>query len=83
MYPCERFPVESPEDRLLGCGGGQALTSFTILFQTFRRLLYHWHDVRSARGDSAQIWQPWRLAFLDFCRLEKGLSANSLGRLLR
>ena len=47
------------------------------MFQTFRRLLYHWHDVRSACGRFGAALGAIT-GFLDFCRIEKGLSANSL-----
>ena len=48
------------------------------MFQTFRRLLYHWHETREReRAMSLELSNHIR-AFLTFCRLEKGLAAHSL-----
>ena len=46
----QRFPLEPPDQRLFGGGAGQLPLIATTMFQTFSRLLYHWHDVWSARG---------------------------------
>src|SRR5579864_2316611 len=40
------FPVKAPDQHLLGCGACQTHHPLTKLFQTFSRLLYHWHNVR-------------------------------------
>src|SRR5690349_15988204 len=57
----ERFAVESPDDRLLGCGAGHCAFMKTM-FQTFRRLLYHWHDVGSAYGGRRTRWPDRRIS---------------------
>lgn len=44
------------------------------MFQTFSGLLYHWHVPEALRPSLRNRMT----AFLNFCRLEKGLAANSL-----
>jgi integrase/recombinase XerD len=47
------------------------------MFQTFRRLLYHWAMSGAVSAQTVYV-RNQVTAFLNFCRIEKGLAENSL-----
>ena len=49
----------------------------SIFFQTISQVLYHWLQCRRRRRWWRRLSGPAK-AFLDFCRVEKGLAANSI-----
>jgi integrase/recombinase XerD len=46
-----------------------------MMLLTKRPLLYHWHV---AAAEFQDVWEGYARAYLTFCRVEKGLAANTL-----
>ncbi len=69
----DRFALKSPNHDFFVGGTRQLAPFLSVLLSKISEVLYHWHDAERRSLFPGEI-----RSFLDYCRIEKGLSRNSL-----